>query len=47
MHTYQSRFITEEIAETSQIFHRDAHVYQNYLAVNKIADVIDGKPIGT
>jgi hypothetical protein len=31
-HTYGSRFIPEEVAETSQIFLRDAHVLPKLLS---------------
>jgi hypothetical protein len=44
LHTYRSRFIPEGLAEASQIFLRDAHVYQNYLAMSKTADVTGDKP---
>jgi hypothetical protein len=32
IHTYRSRFIPEGVAETSQIFLRDAHVLQKLLS---------------
>jgi hypothetical protein len=45
IHTYYSRFISEEVAETSQVFLLDTYVFPNYLALNNTADVTDGKPI--
>jgi hypothetical protein len=42
--TYHSRFIPEEVVETSQTFLRDAHFYQNDLAMRNTADVSGGKP---
>jgi hypothetical protein len=54
LHTYHSRFIPVRVAEASQIFLRDAHVYhvyQDYLAISDrhahvhAADVTSAKPI--
>jgi hypothetical protein len=42
--TYHSRFIAEGVAEASQIFLQDIHIYQNYLAIRNTVDVT-GKPI--
>jgi hypothetical protein len=44
INTYLSRYILEGVAEVSQIFLRDTHVYQNYLAMRNTADVTGGKP---
>jgi hypothetical protein len=47
LHTYYSRFITEGVAETSQIPETPTF-YQNdneRLAMRNTADVTDGKPI--
>jgi hypothetical protein len=43
--SYDLRFIPEGVAETSQIFLRDAHFYQNYLAMRNTADVTSGELI--
>jgi hypothetical protein len=42
-HTYHSRFISEEVAEASQIFLRDAHVLPKAMSIT--GDVIGVKPI--
>jgi hypothetical protein len=42
IHTYQSRFIPEGVAEASQIFLRDAHVLPK---LSETTDVTDDKPI--
>jgi hypothetical protein len=44
-HTYLSRFIPEEVAEASQIFHVTPSFYQNYFAMRNTADLKGGKPI--
>jgi hypothetical protein len=45
VYTYHSRFIPEGVAEASQIFFGDTHVYHNYLAMSNTADMTGGKPI--
>jgi hypothetical protein len=45
IHTYQSRFISEEIAETSQIFLRDTHILPKLVATRNTADVTRDNPI--
>jgi hypothetical protein len=44
LQTYHSRFTPEGVAEVSQIFLRDTHVFPK-LAMKKTADVTGGKPI--
>jgi hypothetical protein len=44
IHTYHSRFISEGVAEASQIFLRHTHVLPK-LAMRNTADVTGGKPI--
>jgi hypothetical protein len=44
IHTYHSRLILGGVAEASQIFLRDSHVYQNYLTMGT-ADETGGKPV--
>jgi hypothetical protein len=43
IHTYHSRFISEGVAEISQIFLRDTHCLPKL--VSHEADVTGGKPI--
>jgi hypothetical protein len=45
VHKCHPRLIPERVAEASQIFFRDAHVLQNYLAMRNTADLTGGKPI--
>jgi hypothetical protein len=45
IHTYHSRFIPEEEAETPQIFLHTHPFYQNVLATRNTADVTGGNPI--
>jgi hypothetical protein len=45
INTYHYRLIPEWVAEASQIFLRDAHFFQNDLAMRNTADVAGGKPI--
>jgi hypothetical protein len=44
IHTYHSRFISDGVAEVSQIFLRDTHALAK-LAMRNTADVTGGKPI--
>jgi hypothetical protein len=46
IHTYHSRFISEGVAEASQIFLRDAHFSPKLIPTkSNTADVTGGKPI--
>jgi hypothetical protein len=45
MHTYHSRFIPEEVPETSQILFQDAQVLPKLFAMSNTADVTGGEPI--
>jgi hypothetical protein len=45
IHTYLSRLFSEGVTEASQVFLRDAHVFQNELVLSNSADMTGGKTI--
>jgi hypothetical protein len=45
IHIYNLRFIPKVVAEATQIFLRDAHVFLNYIALRNAADMVGCKII--